>query len=116
VVEGRGVPSRLMRSLLSRRVGAFLSCGEDGSLVVGGGGAAGACLLDGAGDFFFLAFFATVAQVGTATEGVGLEGGGGGGGGAEVDSGFGAGVGEGGGSFIWSFNPKISSLRALICA
>jgi hypothetical protein len=25
VVEGRGVPSRLMRSLLSRRVGAFLS-------------------------------------------------------------------------------------------
>jgi hypothetical protein len=34
VEEERGVPSRLIRSLLSRRVGAFLFYGEDG-LVVG---------------------------------------------------------------------------------
>jgi hypothetical protein len=34
IEEGRGVPSRLIRSLLSLRVRAFLSCGEDG-LVVG---------------------------------------------------------------------------------
>jgi hypothetical protein len=70
VEEGRGVPSRLIRSLLSRRVGAFLSCGEDG-LVVGGAGADGACVPDGEGVFFFFAFFATVAQVGAGAGGAG---------------------------------------------
>src|SRR4030081_733996 len=34
--DGRGVPSRLMRSLLSLRVGAFLSWGENCLVVVGG--------------------------------------------------------------------------------
>jgi hypothetical protein len=96
VVERRGVPSRLIRSLLSRRVGAFLSCGEDGLLVLGGAGAADPCLLGGAEVFFFLAFFVTVAQVGAGTEGIGFKGGGAGGVGAEVDSGFGVRVGEGG--------------------
>jgi hypothetical protein len=57
-----------------------------------------------------------VAQVGAGTAGGGFEVGGGGGGGAEVDSGLAAGVGEGGDSFVASLSPKISSLRALICA
>src|ERR1700716_730152 len=96
--EGRGVPSRLMRSLLSRRVGAFLSWVGDG-LLVGGAGADGACVFAGEGDFFFFGFFATVAQVGAGTAGAGLEGGGALGAGAEVDSGFGAGEGDGGISF-----------------
>jgi hypothetical protein len=104
VEEGSGVPSRLMRSLLSRRVGVFLSWEEDGLLVVGGAGAAGAWLLGGVGDFFFFAFFATVAHVGAGAGGAGLEGGGGGGGGAGVDPGLGAGVGEGGGSVAASLS------------
>src|SRR4030088_958774 len=88
--DGSGVPSRLMRSLLSLRVGAFLSCGGDGLLVLGAG-AVGACVFVVDGVFFFFGFFATVAQVGAGTAGVGLEGGGTVGARAEVDSGFGAG-------------------------
>jgi hypothetical protein len=120
VEEGRGVPSRLMRSRLSLRVGDFLSWGEEGLEAVEVAGPAGAWLPVGEGFFFFFAFFATVAQVVVGAVGVGLEGGGGGGGGAgaEVDSGsgLGAGVGDGGDSLVASFSPKISSLRALICA
>ena len=113
--DGSGVPSRLMRSLLSLRVGAFLSCGGDGLLVLGAG-AVGACVFVVEGVFFFFGFFATVAQVGAGTAGVGLEGGGAVGAGAEVDSGFDAGVGEGGDSLVASLSPRISSVRALICA
>jgi hypothetical protein len=54
------------------------------------------------GVFFFLGFFATVAQVGGGTAGGGLEEGGGAGG-AGVDPGLGAGVGDGGGSVAASF-------------
>jgi hypothetical protein len=115
VEVGRGVPSRLMRSLLSRRVGAFLSWDEDG-LLVGGAEAGDVCGFAGVVGFFLFDFFATVAQVGAGTAGVGLGGGGGGLTGAEVDSGFGAGVGEGGDSLAASLSPRISSLRALICA
>jgi hypothetical protein len=42
VEDGRGVPSRLMRSLLSLRVGAFFSCAGDGFVVELGTGAGGA--------------------------------------------------------------------------
>jgi hypothetical protein len=108
VEEGSGVPSRLMRSLLSLRVGVFLSWEEEGLLVVDGAGAVGAWLLDGVGDFFFLAFLATVAQVWAGAGGAGLEGGGGGGGGAGVDPGFGAGEGDGGDSFALSLRSMIS--------
>src|ERR1700709_1481720 len=114
VEDGRAVPSRLMRSLLSLRVGLFFSCGGDG-LVVCCVGAGGACVFV-VGDFFFFGLFATVAHVGAGTDGVGFEGGGVCWGAAEVDSGLGAGVGEGGASLTASLSPKISSLRALICA
>lgn len=58
VVVDRGVPSRLMISLLSLRVKPFF---VDGAL--GGGAAAGAGFGVG-GVCFFLCFLATVAQVG----------------------------------------------------
>ena len=112
--EGRAVPSRLMRSLLSLRVGVFFSCEGDG-LAVDCVGAGGACVFV-VGDLFFFGLFATMAHVGAETVGVGFEGGGVGWGGAEVDSGLDAGGGEGGASLTASLSPRISSLRALICA
>jgi hypothetical protein len=114
VEDGRGVPSRLMRSLLSQRVGACLSWMED-CLLVGGVVTGGEYLFARRVDFCFFAFFGTIAQAWVGTVRVGLEGGGGGGIGAEVDSGLGAGVDEGGGSIVASLSTKISSLRALIC-
>jgi hypothetical protein len=115
VVEGRGVPSRLMSSLLSLRVGVFFSWGEEGLVFGVGAGAAGTWAACGLGVFFFLGLFATVAQEGAGTDGGGLEVGGGGGG-AGVDPGFGAGEGEGGDSFACSLSSRISLLSASIWA
>src|SRR5712691_11046926 len=90
VEVGRGVPSLLMRSLLSLRVGVFLSWEGVDLVVVGFAWAGGVGAVAGDGVFFFFAFFATVAHVGAGTVGGGLEEGAGGGG-AEVDSGLVAG-------------------------
>jgi hypothetical protein len=64
-------------------------------------------LLYGIRDFFFLAFFVTVAQVGAGADGAGLEEGWGGGGGAGVDPGFGTGEDDGGDSFALSLRSMI---------
>ena len=63
------------------------------------------------GDFFFLFFLATVAQVGAGIVGGGWEEGVGMGGGAGVDPGFGVGEGDGGCSFAFSFRSRISLFR-----
>src|SRR6266849_7053482 len=73
VEVGRGVPSLLMRSLLSLRVGVFRSWGGLDLVVVGFAWAAGAGAVAGDGVFSFFTFFATVAHVGAGTDGGGLE-------------------------------------------
>jgi hypothetical protein len=106
VEDRRGVPSRLMRSLLSLRVGAFLSWVDDG-LVVVGAGPGGVWVFAEVEGFFFFGLFATVAHVAIGAAGGGLEVVGSGGG-AGVDPGFGAGEGEGGVSFVCSLRSRIS--------